>query len=146
MFEYQPSRHPLQTFQFWFAVLVCIGGVTLWRFVVFQSSADEEQVLSAEHVEEELPPPPIDQLDLGESFELANLSPAPLQNVEEPVAAHLDSAPNGATGDKVDASLLPAKPFPGLNDVPQEQAPQNFEFTSAESNIQQLSGEESRSE
>ncbi len=84
MFEYQPRRHPLQTFQFWFAVLVCAGGVALWRFRNFSQTVepvDIPPVLS----EEEMPPPP-----QGDSVvrvaqaidESDSVAMAPLQNEE----------------------------------------------------------------
>ncbi|MDB4439864.1 L,D-transpeptidase family protein [Planctomicrobium sp.] len=148
MFEYQPSRHPLQTFQFWFAVLVCAGGVAIWRFGGFGSSDQvaEKEISYGENFEEELPPPPFDQLDLGESFELTGLSPAPLQNEEQSSSSFMQSSAGFAGATDTESASPQAKPFPGSSHLQPEQAPQNFELSSTEGNILRLSGEESQSE
>lgn len=148
MFEYQPSRHPVQTFQFWFAVLVCAGGVAIWRFGGFGSSDQiaESEIPSGENFEEELPPPPFDQLDLGESFELTGLSPAPLQNEEQPSFNSMQSSPDFARATDAESISPLAKPFPSTNQTEPEQAPRNLELSSAQNNILQLSGEEPQSE
>ncbi|TWT57196.1 putative L,D-transpeptidase YkuD [Thalassoglobus neptunius] len=31
MYEYQQQKHPLQTFQFWFVILICVCGVAAWQ-------------------------------------------------------------------------------------------------------------------
>lgn len=84
MFEYQPRRHPLQSFQFWFAILVCTGGVFAWRSGVFTKTPDAI-VVTPTIEEEEMPSPPQTAEDLfagDSSSAVSEASPAPLQSEE----------------------------------------------------------------
>ncbi|QDT30779.1 L,D-transpeptidase family protein [Thalassoglobus polymorphus] len=91
MFEYQPRRHPLQTFQFWFAVLVCAGGVAVWRFGIFSQSPQTANLPPAIS-DETMPPPPQngsivrvpDQFEQKSSDANRDVAMAPQQS-EEPL-------------------------------------------------------------
>ncbi|WP_417848081.1 L,D-transpeptidase family protein [Thalassoglobus sp.] len=91
MFEYQPRRHPLQTFQFWFAVLVCAGGVAVWRFGIF-SQTPQTVNLPPAISDETMPPPPQsgsivrvpEQFEQKSSEKKHNVAMAPQQS-EEPL-------------------------------------------------------------
>ena len=102
MFEYQTPRHPLQTFQFWFVILLCSGAVAAWRFDLFHPQSSELTISTAalDIIEEEMPPPPSDPGISGESTPVADVITAPLQFQEEP-AHHPEEMP---------AASLPARP------------------------------------
>lgn len=86
MFEYQPRRHPLQTFQFWFAMFLCSAVVIAWRMDFF-SATEDSTVQNETIVEEELPPPPL-HADLRQSERPAgaetNVVMAPAQTESSP--------------------------------------------------------------
>lgn len=146
MFEYQPRRHPLQTFQFWFFVLVCFSGVVAWRYGEFQTQHPDESIVTDEaEFEDELPPPPLlDDLVLGKGEELISL-PAPPPQMEEDSSGlsmvrsshHLEIAtPPSGQNESSDLSAVTPPPFPGS--VTNEQSVQT-ELVEAETEIQQLS-------
>ncbi len=84
MFEYQPRRHPLQSFQFWFIILICAGSVLAWRSGVFFKNAVPVAITPTIE-EEEMPPPPQTGEDLfaDESRStIPEISLAPLQSEE----------------------------------------------------------------
>ncbi|WP_437202389.1 L,D-transpeptidase family protein [Planctomicrobium sp. SH664] len=56
MLEPQPQRHPLQTFQFWFVVLLSAGAAAAWKFDLL-SSGNHRRVLPV-ITDEPMPPPP----------------------------------------------------------------------------------------
>jgi hypothetical protein len=60
MFDAQPRRHPVQTFQFWFAIVLCAGIVLAWRFEMVPFSRSETAFDPIpEFIEDEpMPPPP----------------------------------------------------------------------------------------
>lgn len=85
MFEYQPRRHPLQTFQFWFAILVCAGGVAGWRSLKLPNQSEMAES-SAVLEEEELPPPPLSATQTAKHRKLVTHRDTPIappQNEEE---------------------------------------------------------------
>lgn len=45
MFDAPPRRHPLQTFPFWFLIVLCAGGIAAWKFGMF-SGAESTPVSS----------------------------------------------------------------------------------------------------
>lgn len=129
MFEYQPKRHPLQTFQFWFAILLCTGSVIAWRtgLLRVERSANPER----HFVEEEMPPPPTDEI-APESVPLVSdvVTLAPPQGPEPPLAHHAEQA--SATFESSQHASLPMTPR--KHDVTTR--------TPGESVIQPLAGEQ----
>lgn len=121
MFEYQPRRHPLQTSQFWFVIILCASGVVLWRSGEFSQGQQAEQV-SVEIYEDELPPPPQVNIAEGESHrESADEKQRPF-NESRPRAPQQQEQQAAIEGPPV-GSLLTPPPVPGLLNMPQELRP-----------------------
>ncbi len=102
MFEYQPRRHPLQSFQFWFTILVCAVGVFVWRSGVLTQNS-QAVVITPTIEEEDMPLPPQAEEEFStddSSSTLADVTLAPLQS-EEPFSEQRSTEdahfPNGET-------------------------------------------------
>lgn len=115
MFEYQPQRHPLQTFQFWFLIMVCMAGVGAWQLGMFPisgSNSEETQLADSEP----MPPPPSrarDELVREATSDVGELPFAPLQNEEEPtspVASREISFPRQEEAQSSFPAIAPAVP------------------------------------
>ena len=112
MFEYQPKRHPLQTFQFWFLVIVCAAGVGAWRtglitLPVSQDSGREDIDITFDNYEPMPPPPHGDTTDASPKEEPAGneASASPPPQYEEQVAEET-TEPNPLTTDVNSASPI----------------------------------------
>lgn len=142
MFEYQPSRHPLQTFQFWFAVFICSAGVTFWRFGGFQSDQKLTilETVTTEELHEELPPPPFEEFELGDTIEL---TAAPLQHEELAPVAPLNAEGVSSSGNNSTPVSNSLEPVPSFNQAQQAPTHNEVRLSANETGIRQLSGEQS---
>ncbi|MEW4487543.1 L,D-transpeptidase family protein [Thalassoglobus sp. JC818] len=65
MYEYQQQKHPLQTFQFWFLILICVCGVAAWQSGMLTDRTEEaavaRQVINIP--DEPMPPIPGSKID-----------------------------------------------------------------------------------
>lgn len=124
MFDAQPRRHPLQTFQFWFAITLCAGIVLAWRFEMVPF-AGSETVSDAvpDFQDEPMPPPPDD--DFGD-LELSAM--APDQDEER-----LVDLPDPGSSLAQPAAPLQEESSVPLQDAPAPRATQNIQNVSRES-------------
>ena len=117
MFEYQPKRHPLQTFQFWFLIMVCLAGVGAWQMGMLPIP-DLSLPIAGRLEQEPMPPPPkrtADDLPVEDHLQVTEFPFAPIQEEE------YESAPLQTAEVPRDERILPQPELPVIApEVPPE--------------------------